>query len=261
MWQAQVRTETCLICAFIGVNCLTHIDHCEHRAIYCKNATNFRKHRSDIAEAIEHCQYTCGSAIVIPGDFGFQRRLHGNKDGLPIIWVRETLQCHTAVEWALYAAVQSGRTPSLHLDAGVLPCCHCGLEVGEENGKEEWEDEAEKDAKVSAIHPFIPLQLSRPCCSYKGGALDSWMSLLGALVSSASRMAGSQKPRRGRTKSSWPRRSVRRNKLVLRKRPVSNVQSLFVPLSSAVVDALDSAENDWNLTFLSFSAFVFVCLN
>ena len=79
--------------------------------------------------------------------------------------MRETLQCHTAVEWAIYAAVQSGRTPSLHLDAGVLPCCHCAVEVGEENGLEEWKKEAEQDAKVN-VSSFVQSPDSLYCmCS------------------------------------------------------------------------------------------------
>ena len=124
-----------------------------HRAIYCKSAGNYRNCIHHISEAIEHCQYTCGSAIVIPGELCFQRKLH-DKDGIPIIWMRETLQCHSAIEWALYAAVQNGRSPSLRLDAGALPCCHCGTEVGDENGKEEWKNEKEKHPKVRFGCPF-----------------------------------------------------------------------------------------------------------
>ena len=87
---------------------------------------------------------------MIPGDLDFQRKLHSKDGNIPIIWVRETLRCHSAVEWALCAAVLNGRSPSLHLDAGVFPCCHCGVEVDEEHGKDEWIKEKDGNAKVHA---------------------------------------------------------------------------------------------------------------
>ena len=129
--------------------------------MYCKSAKVWRDKSNLILEAIDHCRYQCGSALLLSdGELEFQKALV--EGGLPLVWTRARLQCHHALEWSLYKAINEGRAPSLRLDVGCFPCVHCGVQVGAENGLEEWKKEAAKSPNLDVA----PLCSNETCRSY-----------------------------------------------------------------------------------------------
>ena len=99
--------------------------------------------------------------MLSDGDFLFQKALHVG--GVPLlVWTRARIQCHHALEWSLYKSINEGRVPSLRLDVGCSPCAHCGVDVGAENGLEDWK----KEMKKAPALDIAPLCSKETCRSY-----------------------------------------------------------------------------------------------
>ena len=130
--------------------------------MYCKTLSVYNKNSNWVTEAVDHCRYHCGSAILANGELAFQKALHDDADGKPLIWANPQIRCHHAIEWPLYKAIYESRARHLSFTVGVRPCAHCAVEVTVENGLEDWNKEKEK-------HPALdvaPLCSNEVCRSY-----------------------------------------------------------------------------------------------
>ena len=97
---------------------------------------------------LEHLRFTCGSFLLDPDaplDIAWHKKLM--EGGTALLYVRNGLRCIDPVENVVYSSPILGISPNI--------CCWCAMEVGPENGLEDFVAHKNLNQERSVL----------PCCS------------------------------------------------------------------------------------------------